>query len=104
MQETEKVSSLQSEHLSKRLAFGFVFFYEFLLDPARENNHTDGQIGVVGHSTPEQGDEGRCTQLEFRSDVDQIAAVGAEYVFSETAASGRRHDQHHDPHDQLPCE
>ena len=85
---TDKVLSRQSEHLSKRLAFCFVFFHEFLLDPTRENNHTDGQIGVVGDSAPEQGDEGRCTQLEFRSNVDQVAAVGAEYVFSEAATSG----------------
>lgn len=44
-----------------KLNFGFVSLYKFLLDPTREDNHSDRQIGIVGDSTPEQGDERRGT-------------------------------------------
>ena len=78
--------------------------HEFFLDPAREDDRADGEVGVVSYPAPQQGDQRGRSQLHSRRNADQVAAIARKYVFCEAASAGGRHHQHHDPDHQLPRE
>ena len=81
-----------------------ILFAELAFDPARKDYGPYGQVRILGHAAPPQRDQRCGPQLHGLRHDDQIAAIGTEDIFGETAASRSRHDQHHDPHDELARE
>lgn len=64
-----------------------ILFAELAFDPARKDYGPYGQVRIIGHAAPQQRDQRCGPQLHGLRHDDQIAAIGTEDIFGETAAS-----------------